>query len=187
MSIVRLIHITLDPSEAENAVRVWKTECAPAHDSAEGMHLGEALALQGRSQIHLLFRVEFRSRHRYLHKQRRSQRDRSPRSWSQRIKGRGKTLRACAIERTPRFHRGCSSPPPPLLACALVFIYQSRPRTRTAGLSRPLTQLWSRLGTTQVVQPETILRWHRADLKAFWRWKSRERAGAQRSIGACVT
>jgi len=29
MSIVRLIHITLDPSEAENAVRVWKTECAP--------------------------------------------------------------------------------------------------------------------------------------------------------------
>jgi heme-degrading monooxygenase HmoA len=29
MSIVRLIHITLDPSETENAVRVWKTECAP--------------------------------------------------------------------------------------------------------------------------------------------------------------
>ena len=29
MSIVRLIHITLDPSEAQNAVRVWKTECAP--------------------------------------------------------------------------------------------------------------------------------------------------------------
>jgi heme-degrading monooxygenase HmoA len=29
MSIVRLIHITLDSSEAENAVRVWKTECAP--------------------------------------------------------------------------------------------------------------------------------------------------------------
>lgn len=38
-----------------------------AHDLAEGMHLGEALALQGRSRIHLLFRVEFRSRHRYLH------------------------------------------------------------------------------------------------------------------------
>jgi hypothetical protein len=29
MSIVRLIHITLDPSEAEKAMRVWKTECAP--------------------------------------------------------------------------------------------------------------------------------------------------------------
>src|SRR5882672_4989998 len=29
MSIIRLIHITIDSSEAENAVRVWKTECAP--------------------------------------------------------------------------------------------------------------------------------------------------------------
>jgi heme-degrading monooxygenase HmoA len=29
MSIVRLIHITLDPSETEKAMRVWKTECAP--------------------------------------------------------------------------------------------------------------------------------------------------------------
>ncbi len=29
MSIVRLIHITLDPSEVEKATQVWKTECAP--------------------------------------------------------------------------------------------------------------------------------------------------------------
>ena len=29
----------------------------------------------------------------------------------------------------------------------------------------------------QVVQPETILRWHRAGFKIFWRWKSRNRAG----------
>jgi heme-degrading monooxygenase HmoA len=29
MSIIRLIHITLDPSQADNAMRVWKTECAP--------------------------------------------------------------------------------------------------------------------------------------------------------------
>jgi heme-degrading monooxygenase HmoA len=29
MSIIRLIHIRLDPSEATNAERVWKTECAP--------------------------------------------------------------------------------------------------------------------------------------------------------------
>jgi heme-degrading monooxygenase HmoA len=29
MSIVRLIHIRLDPSEGEKAERVWKTECAP--------------------------------------------------------------------------------------------------------------------------------------------------------------
>ena len=29
MSIIRLIHITIDPSEAANALEVWKNECAP--------------------------------------------------------------------------------------------------------------------------------------------------------------
>ena len=28
MSIIRLIHIKIDPSEIEHAVRIWKTECA---------------------------------------------------------------------------------------------------------------------------------------------------------------
>jgi hypothetical protein len=41
-----------------------------------------------------------------------------------------------------------------------------------------MTRLWpSTLGSVQVVQPETILRWHRAGFKAFWPWKSRNRAG----------
>jgi hypothetical protein len=41
-----------------------------------------------------------------------------------------------------------------------------------------MTKLWpSLLGAAQVVQPETILRWHRAGFKVFWRWKSRNRAG----------
>ena len=41
-----------------------------------------------------------------------------------------------------------------------------------------MTRLWpSLLGAAQVVQPETILRWHRAGFKVFWRWKSRNRAG----------
>ena len=41
-----------------------------------------------------------------------------------------------------------------------------------------MTRLWpSLLGMAQVVQPETILRWHRTGFKAFWRWKSRNRAG----------
>ena len=41
-----------------------------------------------------------------------------------------------------------------------------------------LTRLWpSLLGAAQVVQPETILRWHRAGFKMFWRWKSRNRIG----------
>jgi len=29
MSIIRLIHIRIDPSEAEHAMQVWKKECAP--------------------------------------------------------------------------------------------------------------------------------------------------------------
>src|SRR5205823_5048756 len=41
-----------------------------------------------------------------------------------------------------------------------------------------MTRLWpSLLGAAHVVQPETILRWHRAGFEAFWRWKSRNRAG----------
>jgi hypothetical protein len=41
-----------------------------------------------------------------------------------------------------------------------------------------MTRLWpSLIGAVQVVQPETILRWHRAGFKVFWRWKSRNRAG----------
>jgi hypothetical protein len=34
--------------------------------------------------------------------------------------------------------------------------------------------LWpSLLAAVQVVQPETILRWHRAGFRMVWRWKSR--------------
>jgi transposase InsO family protein len=56
------------------------------------------------------------------------------------------------------------------------------PRLRLRGSDRALfiliTKLWpSLLGAAQVVQPETILRWHRAGFRAFWRWKSRNRAG----------
>ena len=41
-----------------------------------------------------------------------------------------------------------------------------------------MTRIWpSLLSVAQVVQPETILRWHRKGFKAFWRWKSRKRAG----------
>src|SRR5438552_3270139 len=41
-----------------------------------------------------------------------------------------------------------------------------------------LTWLWpSLLGLSRVVQPETILRWHRAGFRAYWRWKSRGQAG----------
>ena len=59
---------------------------------------------------------------------------------------------------------------------------QKPPRVRLRGSDRALLvwmiQLWpSLLDAVQVVQPETILRWHRAGVRAFWRWKSRSRAG----------
>src|SRR5438034_11771292 len=55
-------------------------------------------------------------------------------------------------------------------------------RLRLRGSDRALlvwlTGLWpSLLGAGQVVQPETLLRWQRAGFTAFWRWKSRKRAG----------
>jgi len=44
-----------------------------------------------------------------------------------------------------------------------------------------IVRLWpSLLGAIQVVQPETILRWHRAGFRVLWRWKSRNRAGRPR-------
>ena len=62
---------------------------------------------------------------------------------------------------------------------------QAPPRLRLRGSDRALltwmTRVWpSLLGAVQVVQLETILRWHRAGFKMFWRWKSRHRAGRPR-------
>src|SRR5499427_5844240 len=63
-----------------------------------------------------------------------------------------------------------------------IALRRAPPRLRLRGSDRALlvwmTRLWpSLLGTAQVVQPETILRWHRAGFTAFWRWRSRKRAG----------
>ncbi len=41
-----------------------------------------------------------------------------------------------------------------------------------------ITRLYPELlGLTQIVKPDTILRWHRMGFRAYWRWKSRKRAG----------
>jgi hypothetical protein len=43
------------------------------------------------------------------------------------------------------------------------------------------TRLWPHLlGLARVVQPETIVQWHRAGCRRYWRWKSRTRAGRPR-------
>jgi hypothetical protein len=44
-----------------------------------------------------------------------------------------------------------------------------------------MTWLWpSLLGLSLVVQPDTILRWHRAGFRTYWRWRSRSRPGRPR-------
>jgi transposase InsO family protein len=63
-----------------------------------------------------------------------------------------------------------------------IALRRAPPRLQLRGCDRALlvwmTRLWpSLLGAAKVVQPETILRWHRAGFKAFGRWKSRNRAG----------
>jgi transposase InsO family protein len=59
------------------------------------------------------------------------------------------------------------------------------PRLWLRGSDRALlvwmTRLWpSLLGLVRVVEPATILRWHRAGFRLYWRWKSRGRAGRPR-------
>src|SRR6516164_10928569 len=44
-----------------------------------------------------------------------------------------------------------------------------------------MTWRWpSLLSLSHVVQPDTILRWHRAGFRTYWRWKSRGRPGRPR-------
>ena len=33
------------------------------------------------------------------------------------------------------------------------------------------------LDALKIVRPETVIRWHRAGFRAYWRWKSRPRSG----------
>ncbi len=59
------------------------------------------------------------------------------------------------------------------------------PRVRVRGGDRAfmvwMVRLWpSLLDVVRVVQPETVLRWHRARFRIYWRWKSRKRVGRPR-------
>lgn len=43
-----------------------------------------------------------------------------------------------------------------------------------------LRRVWARWADVlEIVQPATVVRWHRAGFRAFWRWKSRPSEGAQ--------
>jgi integrase-like protein len=56
-----------------------------------------------------------------------------------------------------------------------------RLRNRDRVLLVWMTRFWPYLfGLARVVQPATILRWHRAGFRTYWRWKSRSLAGRPR-------
>ena len=71
-----------------------------------------------------------------------------------------------------------------------IALRRAPPRLRLRVSDRALlvwiTRIWpSLLDLTQVVEPETILRWHRSGFKAYWRWKSRKWAGRPK-IDRCL-
>jgi len=50
-----------------------------------------------------------------------------------------------------------------------------------------LSRLWSRWAEVLVVvKPDTVVRWHRAGFRLFWRWKSRSRSPAEGDVSAEV-
>ena len=66
-----------------------------------------------------------------------------------------------------------------------VALRRSPANLRLSGNDRALlvwlVRLWpALLDSIQMVKPETVMRWHRAGFRAYWRWKSRKRAGRPR-------
>jgi hypothetical protein len=66
-----------------------------------------------------------------------------------------------------------------------IALRRASPRLRLHAADRALLVWMTRvfpelLSLAKVVKPGTILRWHRAGFKTFWRWKSRRRAGRRR-------
>ena len=43
-----------------------------------------------------------------------------------------------------------------------------------AGLYRLAPKV---LGALAIVKPETVIKWHRAGFRSYWRWRSRRRGG----------
>src|SRR5277367_4472543 len=64
----------------------------------------------------------------------------------------------------------------------IVLSRKARPRVRLRNIDR-LIFVWlcrmfpSILNAITVIKPETVIRWHRSGFGAYWRWKSRNRAG----------
>jgi putative transposase len=62
------------------------------------------------------------------------------------------------------------------------WLAKDRPRLRLADRAFwiGLSQIWSRWANALlIVKPDTVVRWHRAGFRLFWRWKSRARTPAE--------
>jgi putative transposase len=62
---------------------------------------------------------------------------------------------------------------------------RKRPRPKLTGLDcffwTTLRRMWSRWSDVLIiVKPETVVRWHRAGFRLYWRWRSRHRGGRPR-------
>src|SRR6185436_17511105 len=57
-------------------------------------------------------------------------------------------------------------------------IFSSIDRLVFAGLYRLAPGM---LDALTIVKPETVIRWHRAGFRAYWRWKSRPRGGQSKT------
>ena len=56
-----------------------------------------------------------------------------------------------------------------------------RPADRASSVG--LSQIWSRSSDAIViVKPDTVVGWHRAGFRRFWRWKSRARTEAKDDV-----
>jgi hypothetical protein len=69
----------------------------------------------------------------------------------------------------------------------LATLRQSAPRLRLRPIDRAfwalLSRIWSRWADALVVvKPDTVVRWHRAGFRLFWRWKSRGRTPAEGDV-----
>jgi putative transposase len=67
----------------------------------------------------------------------------------------------------------------------LAVLHRQTKTPRLAARDRPSLLLLAPWGPNwksilQIVQPDTLLRWHRAGFRLFWRWQSRRRAPARR-------
>jgi DNA-directed RNA polymerase specialized sigma54-like protein len=68
----------------------------------------------------------------------------------------------------------------------LAVLKRKRPRPRLNPLDRlfwtALRRIWSHWAEVLVVvKPETVVGWHRAGFRLFWRWRSRPRGGRPKS------